>query len=179
MDLFKRNKDFDLREVRHIDVTEDPVRPELDLQFRISHGRKVYALYNAGSDEQLAIICVAYTNDIPRSVAELDELSKDAHLQSMHRANLVGKIAVAYTVWARKKGGGKHIVNEIYKKYRREQHIERLVTLSPLTDMAYQFHTKNGAKMIQMNKDTQNFEYNITLEKWEKYLERFKKRIAI
>jgi hypothetical protein len=38
-------------------------------------------------------------------------------------------------------------------------HIQRLVTLSPLTDMATKFHIKNGAQLLQINSHTQNFEY--------------------
>ena len=36
-----------------------------------------------------------------------------------------------------------------------------LVTLSPLTDMARKFHLRTGAVEIQVNEDTQNFEYKI------------------
>ena len=38
-------------------------------------------------------------------------------------------------------------------------HIERVVTLSPITPMATHFHIKNGAKLITINDSTQNFEY--------------------
>jgi hypothetical protein len=58
-------------------------------------------------------------------------------------------------------------------------HLNRLVTLSPLTDMARNFHLKNGAKELQVNSTTQNFEYDITLEDWEKYLERAKRFFRI
>ena len=44
---------------------------------------------------------------------------------------------------------------------KKSNHLNRLVTLSPLTKMARNFHLKNGAKEIQVNDDTQNFEYNI------------------
>ena len=37
---------------------------------------------------------------------------------------------------------------------------KRLVTLSPLTPMATHFHINNGAKLISINSETQNFEYN-------------------
>jgi hypothetical protein len=37
--------------------------------------------------------------------------------------------------------------------------LNRLVTLSPLTEMAEKFHLRNGAKLIQKNETTQNFEY--------------------
>ena len=58
-------------------------------------------------------------------------------------------------------------------------HLNRLVTLSPLTDMARNFHLKNGAKELQVNEKSQNFEYDITLEDWEKYLERAKRFFKI
>ena len=39
--------------------------------------------------------------------------------------------------------------------------ITKLVTLSPLTPMATHFHIKNGAKLVQHNYTTQNFEYKL------------------
>ena len=102
-------------------------------------------------------------------------MSKDAKLQSVHRAGQQGDIAIAYTVWARKKGGGKAIVNEVYKMIKKTSHLNRLVTLSPLTDMARNFHLKNGAKELQVNETSQNFEYDIELEQWEKVMDRVKK----
>ena len=97
----------------------------------------------------------------------MDTMSKDAAMQAVHRAGVQGSVAIAYTVWAKKKGGGKHIVNEVYKMIKESSHLNRLVTLSPLTDMARKFHLKNGAKEIQVNLTTQNFEYDIELERWE------------
>ena len=88
-------------------------------------------------------------------------MTRDAHLQSAWRNKNVGKIAIAYTVWSKKKGGGKLIVKEAFKKLKKSNHLNRLVTLSPLTDMARNFHLSNGAKELQVNKETQNFEYQI------------------
>ena len=104
-------------------------------------------------------MCFAYTNQIPTSVEELEKMSTDAFLQSTMRGQNVGKIAIAYTVWSKKKGGGKLIVKEVFNKIKKSNHLNRLVTLSPLTDMAYKFHIKNGAKLISVNETTQNFEY--------------------
>ena len=53
-------------------------------------------------------------------------------------------------------------------------HLNRLVTLSPMTDMARKFHLKNGAKEVQVNLTTQNFEYDIELSEWEKFRDRAK-----
>ena len=104
-------------------------------------------------------MCFAFTNQIPKSVKELDKLSKDAFLQSALRDQKVGKIAVAYTVWSKKKGGGKLIVKEVFKMIKKSNHLNRLITLSPLTEMATKFHFKNGAKLLRINETTQNFEY--------------------
>ena len=106
-------------------------------------------------------MCFAYTNEIPKSVEELEKLSTDAFLQSAMRDQNIGKIAIAYTVWSKKKGGGKLIVKEVYKKIKKSNHLNRLVTLSPLTEMASKFHTRNGAKLLQVNETTQNFEYKV------------------
>ena len=140
-------------------VKEDPVRPELDNKFRTSYGRKIFGVkYN---NEICAIMCFGFTNEIPKTVEELDLMTKDAYLQSSLRDKNVGKIAIAYTVWSKKKGGGKLIVKEVFKKIKKSNYLNRLVTLSPLTEMARNFHLHNGAIELQVNKETQNFEYKI------------------
>ena len=150
-------KGAELVELKECNVNEDPVRPELDNVFRRSYGRKIYGVKYMS--EIHAVMCFAYTNEIPKNVIELDKFSHDAFLQSAQRDQNVGQIAIAYTVWSKKKGGGKLIVNEVFKKIKKSNHLNRLITLSPLTDMATRFHTSNGAKLIQVNDTTQNFEY--------------------
>ena len=164
---------FELIEMPYIDVTEDPVRPELDLAFRQAYGRKIYGLKDDQGDIA-AIMCFAFIHEVPKTVEEMDVLSKDAAMQAIHRAGVQGNIAIAYTVWAKKKGGGRHMVNEVYKMIKSSNHLNRLVTLSPLTDMARNFHLKNGAKELQVNDTTQNFEYDIELSEWEKLTEKVK-----
>ncbi len=148
-----------LVELKECNVEEDPVRPELDNEFRTGFGRKIYGVEYQG--EIHAVMCFAYTNEIPKSVDELEKLSTDAFLQSAMRDQKGGQIAIAYTVWSKKKGGGKLIVKEVFKKIKKSNHLNRLVTLSPLTEMAKNFHERNGAKLIQINETTQNFEYKV------------------
>ena len=148
-----------LVELKECNVEEDPVRPELDNEFRTGFGRKIYGVEYQG--EIHAVMCFAYTNEIPKSVDELEKLSTDAFLQSAMRDQKGGQIAIAYTVWSKKKGGGKLIVKEVFKKIKKSNHLNRLVTLSPLTEMATNFHERNGAKLIQINETTQNFEYKV------------------
>ena len=149
----------ELVELKECNIEEDPVRPELDIIFRRSYGRKIYGVKYG--DQIHAVMCFAYTNQIPKSVEELDKFSHDAFLQSAQRDQNVGQIAIAYTVWSKKKGGGKLIVKEVFKKIKKSNHLNRLVTLSPLTEMASKFHSKNGAKLLQINETTQNFEYQV------------------
>tara|TARA_B110000285_G_C15048337_1_gene575598 strand:- start:54 stop:539 length:486 start_codon:yes stop_codon:yes gene_type:complete len=149
--FFKWVKGTELVELEHIDVNEDPVRPELDLEFRTSYGRKIYGLKY--KDDIEGIICVAYCNDIPQSVRELNLISQNAYLKD----NL--NVAVAYTVWSRKRGAGKEIMEKLLIHLKNKKEVTQIITLSPLTPMATHFHIRNGAKLIQHNTTTQNFEY--------------------
>ena len=150
--FFKWVKGTELVELDDIDVSEDPVRPELDLDWRLSADRKIFGLkYNT---EIEAIVCIAYTNEVPTTVKELDYMSQVACQDGQ-----TGSIAVAYTVWSRKRGAGREIINKLLEFVKEKAFIERLVTLSPLTPMATHFHMKNGAKLVNINPTTQNFEY--------------------
>jgi hypothetical protein len=174
--MLNKKPKFELVELPYIDVTEDPVRPELSLEFRQAYGRKIFGIKDEEGDIA-AVMCFAFTHGIPKSVEEMDAMSKDAAMQAVHRAGVQGSIA--YTVWAKKKGGGKHMVNEVYKMIKESHHIDRLITLSPLTDMARKFHLKNGAKEVQVNLTTQNFEYEVELTEWEKFRDKAKKVLRI
>ena len=145
-DYFRWVKGTELVELDDIDVSEDPVRPELTLGWRITNGRKIYGLQYG--DEIEAIMCIAYTNDIPKSVRELDMMSELAYLKEDKTC------AIAYTVWSRKRGAGKEIVNKILD-FAKKEGLKRVVTLSPLTPVATHFHISNGAKQISINEDTQ------------------------
>jgi len=130
-------------------VKDDPVRPELTMEFRTSKGREVYTLLN--QDFLTAVICVAYTNKVPTTVKELDEYSVP-HEEATH--------AIFYTVWSYYVGSGRKIIfGVVDHMLRNRQTINRFVTLSPKTPMAYRFHTGNGAKQIAQNEESDNYEY--------------------
>ena len=152
-DFFRWVKGSELVELDDIDVSEDPVRPELTLGFRIMHGRKIFGLkYN---DEIEAIICIALCPEVPYTVREMDYMSQAANQDGQR-----GEIVVAYTVWSRKRGAGKEIIKKL-EEWVKKNNFSRLVTLSPLTPMATHFHVSNGAKQIKVSEETQNFEYKI------------------
>ena len=153
--FFKWVKGTELVELTDIDVSEDPVRPELTLEWRLDSGRKIYGLKYQNDVE--AIVCVAYTNEVPVTVREMDYMSQIACQDGQF-----GNIAVAYTVWSRKRGAGREIINKLHEFIIKDKkQIKRLVTLSPLTPMATHFHISNGAKQISINETSQNFEYKL------------------
>ena len=169
-DFFKWVKGTELVELDDIDVSEDPVRPELTLGFRITHGRKIFGLkYN---NEIEAIVCVAMCPEVPFTVREMDYMSRAAYpyvefkdkesltVDIINKHTPKGEIAVAYTVWSRKRGAGREIIQKL-GDWAKKQEVKRLVTLSPLTPMATHFHIKNGAKQVHINDETQNFEYKL------------------
>lgn len=150
--FFRWVKGTELVELQEIDVAEDPVRPNLDLAFRTEYGRKIYGLKYEDNIE--GIVCVAFTNEIPSTEKELELMSKISSIEENPT------IAIAYTVWSRKRGAGREIILKLKEFIDKEMpHIKRVVTLSPITPMATHFHIRNGAKLITINDHTQNFEY--------------------
>ena len=150
-DFFKWIKKTDLVELGEINPEDDPVRPELDNDFRTTRGRKIYGLkYN---NEIEGVVCIAFTNELPATVKELD-------LMSVNEKD--SQIAIAYTLWSLKKGAGKKIMKELLKYMKEHNNIDSIMTLSPLTPVATHYHIRNGAKLIKINPTTQNFEYKIS-----------------
>ncbi len=149
-DFFKWIKKTELVELSEINPEDDPVRPELNNEFRISRGRKIFGLkYN---NEIEGVVCIAFTNELPATVKELD-------LMSVNEKE--SQIAIAYTLWSLKKGAGKKIMKELLKYMKEHNNIDSIMTLSPLTPVATHYHIRNGAKLIKINPTTQNFEYKI------------------
>jgi len=149
-DFFKWIKKTELVQLSEINPEDDPVRPELDNEFRISNGRKIFGLkYN---NEIEGVVCIAFTNELPATVKELDLMSVDEK---------DSQIAIAYTLWSLKKGAGKKIMKELLKYMKEQNNIDSIMTLSPLTPMATHYHIRNGAKLIKINPTTQNFEYKV------------------
>ena len=137
----------DVTQVPDLWCDDDPVRPELDVAFKTAPGRGVFGLLKSDGTYK-AFLCYALTMGIPTNVQDLDATT-----------TTTGTVAVPYTVWSLERGAGKRIVNKVIEKIRDSGLAERVVTLSPLTEMARNFHLKNGAIELQTNETTVNFEY--------------------
>jgi hypothetical protein len=130
-------------------IHDDPVRPHISAEWRTSDGREVYGLYTDESFEDLrAVICVAYTDEVSTCERDME--------------NVGTSIAAFYTVWSYDRGAGRDIVFAVAEHIRKTKpSVNRWVTLSPLTEMAKNFHLKNGAKFLNRHMDCQNFEYEL------------------
>ena len=62
-----------------------------------------------------AVMCFAYTNQIPKNVDELDKFSHDAYTKCFKRSKC-WQDCLAYTVWSKKKRWGKIDCKEVFKK---------------------------------------------------------------
>jgi|TARA_B100001094_G_scaffold152302_1_gene147396 hypothetical protein len=144
-----------LREIQDDELQlldDDPVRPTISIDEKLDGG-KVLVLESDGMPD--AVICIKFTNYVPITENELLAYSK-----KIIEENLESSIAIFYTLWSYKKGSGRAIVFEARDWIKENMpEIKRFVTLSPLTEVARRFHTRNGATELQVNSETQNFEY--------------------
>jgi len=130
-------------------IKDDPVRPEIPADFRVSDGRMIAALTDSEQNPE-AMVCVSFHDFVPADVKDLNQTAK------------VPTTAIFYTIWSYKSGKGKELllraVTGIQEQY---PSVTRFVTLSPKTNMARRFHLKNGAMVFRENIDTTNYEYVI------------------
>ena len=128
----------------------DPVRPELGVAFKTYPGRDVFGLRDQDG-EYVAFCCIARACAVPTDIMTLSSYTLTD-----------GKLCVPYSVWSLKKGAGRTIINELLDYVRtKEKMINRVVTLSPATDMARRFHLRNGATEINSHIVSANFVYSL------------------
>lgn len=140
--LIKSNSDqfFDL-------LTQDPVRPNIPTDFRIGDNRDIFVLKNEDGTVR-AITCVSYQDEVPSTEVEL------------FRDQLEPTVAIFYTIWSYVPGAGRALIfNAVDYIKQNKPGIARFITLSPPTEMARRFHTKNGAVVFRTNTETVNYEY--------------------
>jgi hypothetical protein len=127
-------------------IKDDPVRPEIPKDFRVTDGRMVAALVE--EEQPTAMVCVSFHNFIPEDVKDLNTTS------------VVPTTAVFYTIWSYKAGKGKELLIQAVREIQKSHpSVTRFVTLSPKTDVARRFHLRNGAIVFRENVDTINYEY--------------------
>ena len=125
-------------------LTDDPVRPSIPVEKRFGQNRFVFMM--EGKDKPAAILCCSLEPAIPTKENEL--FTEGDPL-----------VAIFYFIWSYEKGTARELLFDAVKYIRENLGIDRYVTLSPKTKMAYNFHIKNGAVILQENEETINYEY--------------------
>ena len=127
-------------------IKDDPVRPEIPAEFRVTNGRAVVALTE--EDKPEAMVCVSFHDFVPESVEDLDKVTE------------VPTTAVFYTIWSYKPGAGRELLTQAVDEIKQTiPSVTKFVTLSPKTTVARRFHLRNGATIFRENNDTVNYEY--------------------
>ena len=128
-------------------IYQDPVRPNVPHVDRIGANKDIF-VFRDEDDKVKAITCVSYQSNIPTKESELFETTDDP------------SIAVFYTIWSYVPGAGRALIFDAVRHIKETRpEITRFITLSPKTEMAKRFHTKNGAGVYRENDETVNYEY--------------------
>ena len=126
-------------------LKDDPVRPEIPKEFRVSGNRFVSVLVE---EKPRAMVCISLHDFVPQKVEDLGASTENP------------TTAIFYTIWSYAPGAATELlfqtVEQIKELY---PTVERFVTLSPKTEMARKFHLRNGASVLQENETTVNYEY--------------------
>jgi hypothetical protein len=129
-------------------IKDDPVRPEIPADFRVTNGRMVAALTDNERNPE-AIVCISFHDFVPEDVAELETVSD------------VPTTVVFYSIWSYNRGSGRELLLQTLKNIKKDYPtVTIFVTLSPPTEMARHFHLKNGATVYRTNRETINYLYS-------------------
>lgn len=133
-------------------IKDDPVRPEISVDFRVSANSEIFVLLAPSEGpvpQPVSVVCAAYRSAVPSSVTEL-----------LVPAAVTASVAVFYTIWSYRAGAGRELIQAARSWIEQHRsHIREFVTLSPCSDMARRFHIRNGAQVLRVNSDTVNYVY--------------------
>jgi hypothetical protein len=128
-------------------INDDPIRPEIPADQRVTDNGEIYVLRSA-EGKPLAVTCVKFLETIPETVGQLTDITLNT------------TTAVFYSIWSYAAGSGRDLIvaaQASIMEHRPE--ITTFVTLSPKTEMARRFHLKNGAEVYRENSDSVNYRY--------------------
>lgn len=157
-------------------IKDDPVRPDLFEDDTLRFGDKFHVFADADVDEDTsevvvnAILCAVITPFVLRQESDLQELVSDAtelDVFTEQMVRVVGKEGVAsvftpYSLWSYKKGAGKRLISMLLEAVPIQfPGVTHIITMSPPTKMAMNFHIGNGAVLLSPNIETINYEYRM------------------
>jgi hypothetical protein len=157
-------------------IKDDPVRPDLfdDDARRFGDNFHVFADADVDGDTGEVIVnamlCAVISPFVLQQEEHLREISEElGALDSMRESLLevtgeagLARIFTPYSLWSYKKGAGRKLMDTLLEvvpvKFPEVTHI---ITMSPPTKIAMEFHISNGAMLLSPNVETINYEYKI------------------
>ena len=157
-------------------IKDDPVRPHLFDNDALRFGNNFHVFADADIDEDTgevvvnAMLCAVISPFVLQQEKHLQELAEELGALNGMRESLLeatgeaglANIFTPYSLWSYRKGAGKKLVNTLLDvvpvKFPEVTHI---ITMSPPTKMAMDFHIGNGAVLLSPNVETINYEYKI------------------
>ena len=155
-------------------IADEPVRPHL-LEDNVTRFEKKFRVFadvdKQGFDMKVnAIVCTVMCPFIPRTedqlrtyaTGEIDELIEEVEAKFDEDDTSIATVFCLYSLWSYSKGAGSRLVNELLESVPvMYPNVSHVITMSPPTKMAMQFHTNNGAFLMSPNDETVNYEYEI------------------
>ena len=130
-------------------LEQDPVRPHIPAEHRVGKNGRIFVLMH--QEQVQSVVCVALSDHVVVEEHDLFSYQGDSPT-----------VAILYTIWSLAKGGGAAMIVPAREQIKHMfPTVNKLITLSPHTDMARKFHIRNGAHELQMNPNTVNFEYDM------------------
>ena len=129
-------------------VLDDPVRPEIGVDFRCHSPDNLIFVLRADS-QVVAVLCCGFRSFVPSSV---EELLKFEYASAVN--------AIFYSVWSYSKGSGRVIISMGREWIKANlSHISGFYTLSPLGETVRNFHLGLGAIEWRKNNSSVNYKY--------------------
>jgi len=153
-------------------MKDDPVRPNLfrDNIVRFRNNFYVFADVNEEDKAVNAILCavvspfVLQTEELLRDLGDNYEEVKEMeeHIREILDDANIASVFTPYSLWSYKRGSGKRLIKDLldYIPLNFPQ-VTHVITMSPPTRTAMQFHTRNGALLLSPNVETINYEYKL------------------
>jgi hypothetical protein len=152
-------------------IKDDPVRPDLftNNRKRFEAPFHVYAEVNDETGEIAAVVCILICKFVPQDEIQIEavaagKLAKIEEVLGEREAAYgpLGTVLCPYSVWSYQRGHGRKLINNLLEAAPvMHPEVDAVITMSPLTDTALNFHLSNGAEVFGTNEDTINYEYEV------------------
>jgi len=154
-----------MQELQHF-IKDDVVRPNVSVYTRVGPGKKTFALKEG--EKILAIMCVSYGYAAPVNEEQLQKgTGADLLNYNISPLDKTNFFITPYALWSYESGMDSELLKQFIASVKESySNISislwpRIVTMSPKTPVATEFHLKHGAKLISENEESNSFEYYI------------------